>query len=438
MKKTALLLTFLFITLFSYSQGVTRGELLSLFYKAQRAERNNNTQEALEIYKNLLSIAPNMPMPYLKLADIYAADENNPNSIASAITLYKKYLELNHEDKDADILINKIVQLESKLNENGQSVDLQHGNSIIDDIIAQDELSLFSQEQVNNCILVEQAKEHIKNAIDILERADSENDYLEAAYEYELALIDNSYCEELYMELADTYKCAGIAASEYNSRHFIKARAYLEELFAFCTDPDYLSEADELLSEIFSKEKETQDNFFSYLDSKDELERRKESTTYDLEIAEELEKKAKKIRNRDNGFWSFAAGYGPSYGQLGLKTSIVTAPKIMILTGGIGYPTEYFFDNDRTVPLLWSVGVGWSIGNYYNNFQLMPQYGKIRVGKNTYKNTGGITVAANFDLFSSKFGVNLDAGYWITDTSKYGAVFAFSAGLYYKICFGCY
>lgn len=95
--------------------AVTREQVLNLYYKAQKAEKNNRKDEAIEIYRTLLSIDPGLPTPCLKLANIYAADEDNISSLDSAIILYKKYLELSPDDKNAETLKNTVARLEEKL-----------------------------------------------------------------------------------------------------------------------------------------------------------------------------------------------------------------------------------------------------------------------------------------------------------------------------------
>ncbi|GHV48578.1 hypothetical protein FACS1894181_04690 [Bacteroidia bacterium] len=101
MKKFILFLFLLLNVFHLFPQEVTRGELLYLFYKAQKAEKENNMQEALDIYKTILAIDNSLPTPYLKMANIYAADENNEKSVISAIVLYNKYLTLQPNDENA-------------------------------------------------------------------------------------------------------------------------------------------------------------------------------------------------------------------------------------------------------------------------------------------------------------------------------------------------
>ncbi|MDR1340150.1 MAG: hypothetical protein LBK58_08880 [Prevotellaceae bacterium] len=119
MKNKLLLSIILFcisVEMFAQQQElVTREQVLNMYYKAQKAEKSNKKEEAVEIYKTLLSIDQNLPTPYLRLANIYAADENNLASLKLALPLYRKYLELNPADKNADALKNTVARLEEKL-----------------------------------------------------------------------------------------------------------------------------------------------------------------------------------------------------------------------------------------------------------------------------------------------------------------------------------
>ena len=73
---------------------------MDLHYKAQKAEQTGNVQEALDIYKTILSVDIDLPVPYLKMADIYAADEGDKESVAIAMALYQKYLSLQPDEPD--------------------------------------------------------------------------------------------------------------------------------------------------------------------------------------------------------------------------------------------------------------------------------------------------------------------------------------------------
>jgi len=109
--KKIILLTGFFILCNVQAQEVTRGQLMNLHYKALKAEQANNMQEALEIYKTILSINADLPTPYLRMADIYAADKNNKESLAAAAALYTKYLTLRPNDENTASVTKKVAKL---------------------------------------------------------------------------------------------------------------------------------------------------------------------------------------------------------------------------------------------------------------------------------------------------------------------------------------
>jgi hypothetical protein len=138
MKKTALLLTFLFITLFSYSQEVTRGQLLKLFYNAQVAQKNDRIGDAINIYQEIISYAPSLPHSYLALGVLYSVDGYDQN-IALSIQSYRQYLELIPKGTDESIHL-IINELEEKLKQ--IEIAQQDSTFLWDDIEESDEIEL--------------------------------------------------------------------------------------------------------------------------------------------------------------------------------------------------------------------------------------------------------------------------------------------------------
>ena len=103
-------------------EGISKEELFRLYHKAQKEERSGNREDALEIYKTLLRLDPSFSMPYLKMANIYAANEDG-ESAAAALALYNKYLTLQPNDEHASVIKGKVAQLQS-LGVDGQGVNL--------------------------------------------------------------------------------------------------------------------------------------------------------------------------------------------------------------------------------------------------------------------------------------------------------------------------
>jgi hypothetical protein len=113
MKKIILLLNALLVFCnVLQAQEITRGQLMDLHYKAQKAEKAGNMQEALDIYKTILSVDTNLPIPYLKMANIYATNESNEESVGIAIFLYNKYLSMQPNDKNAPAIKSKVTHLQ--------------------------------------------------------------------------------------------------------------------------------------------------------------------------------------------------------------------------------------------------------------------------------------------------------------------------------------
>jgi tetratricopeptide (TPR) repeat protein len=97
------------------SQQVTKDQLLKLFYQANTALNNNQTETAIEFYSKILRLSPSLPEPYLQLGDIYSTMTADAASLEKACKYYANYLELNKDAKDADLLRNKISELTAKV-----------------------------------------------------------------------------------------------------------------------------------------------------------------------------------------------------------------------------------------------------------------------------------------------------------------------------------
>ena len=125
LKRLLIFSSFLLVTMAVQSQQVTKDQLLNLFYQANTALNNNQTEAAVEFYNKILKLSPNLPEPYLQLGNIYSTMGTDAASLEKACKYYAKYLELNKDAKDADLLRNKISELTAKveqLNNPGQLV----------------------------------------------------------------------------------------------------------------------------------------------------------------------------------------------------------------------------------------------------------------------------------------------------------------------------
>ncbi|MDR1346150.1 MAG: hypothetical protein LBK03_05565, partial [Bacteroidales bacterium] len=96
---------------------IARADLSTMYREAQRAEKNGNLDEAISIYKSILFIKDQQPIPYLKMANIYAADPNNAESVSLAIAFYQKYLELDPNSRNAATIHNQVTKLQTLMAE---------------------------------------------------------------------------------------------------------------------------------------------------------------------------------------------------------------------------------------------------------------------------------------------------------------------------------
>jgi tetratricopeptide (TPR) repeat protein len=146
---------------------ITKENLLILYRNAHQAERNGNLDEAISIYKSILFIDDAQSTPYLKMANLYAADQSNAESVSLAITLYQKYLELDPNNRNAATVHNQVAQLQTLMEEKKETEGWQAYNYNITEIIQS------NQEETRDIIvstvhpaLKAATKEEIVQAID--------------------------------------------------------------------------------------------------------------------------------------------------------------------------------------------------------------------------------------------------------------------------------
>ena len=292
-------------------------------------------------------------------------------------------------------------------------------------------LSLYAQEE--DCDFGFQALNHINKGRELIGLSYAgETELLKAAKEFEQALKYNPKCEDIYLTLAEIYTKMGnngIKDIQYCwdvsqckegwqsvKSNFSKAKSYLRRVVN-SRDYSIQAEANQSLQKIYSIEK-TLDNQMR-------------------EKIKTLKDKADLQKNMDS-FLSIGFEYGAVFGQpgrIGARASLFNHAKAGIgIVGGVGYPSDYFINDDTSLPLLWYAGGGYSFGSYKCTFQLLGLYGKIQTRENFYENTGGLTLASNIKLFSD-LALSLDVGYWLSDNSDIAAVFSFSAGLCYRFRF---
>ncbi len=94
-----------------YGQAPTKEQLLKLFFQAHKALSENNQEEAVRAYKQILRLSPGLPDPYLQLGDIYATMTTDKEALEKACMCYANYLRLRPEASNAEELKSTISDL---------------------------------------------------------------------------------------------------------------------------------------------------------------------------------------------------------------------------------------------------------------------------------------------------------------------------------------
>jgi len=106
------ILLFLFCGVaFQASAQVTRGQLLTKFYKASTYHNAGNDEKAIEIYNEIATLAPMYPDTYLRIAEIY----DKANNVEAAVLMYRKYINLELDDAKVEEPSKRLKELESQL-----------------------------------------------------------------------------------------------------------------------------------------------------------------------------------------------------------------------------------------------------------------------------------------------------------------------------------
>ena len=98
-----------------YGQAPTKEQLLKLFFQAHKALGENNQEEAIQAYKQILKLSPGLPDPYLQLGDIYATMTTDKEALEKACMCYANYLRLRPEASNADELKSTISDLTNQI-----------------------------------------------------------------------------------------------------------------------------------------------------------------------------------------------------------------------------------------------------------------------------------------------------------------------------------
>lgn len=110
LRKVILLFLFCGVALQASAQ-VTRGQLLTKFYKASTYHNAGNDEKAIEIYNEIATLAPMYPDTYLRIAEIY----DKANNVEAAVLMYRKYINLELDDAKVEEPSKRLKELESQL-----------------------------------------------------------------------------------------------------------------------------------------------------------------------------------------------------------------------------------------------------------------------------------------------------------------------------------
>jgi TPR repeat protein len=122
----------------------TRNQLLQLYHQASVAKKQNNFELAIEKYAEIIKLVPQLPEPYLYIAEMYDANSagGKVEDIEMAIFFYRKYIDTQLDDT-------KIVQAQARLRQLEAEINVSH----FDDYLKKDAVEVkmkFSDLETDN------------------------------------------------------------------------------------------------------------------------------------------------------------------------------------------------------------------------------------------------------------------------------------------------
>lgn len=100
----------LFCSVNTYA-AVTRSQLLKMFYQATVYNSSGKTDQALETYQQIVTLVPQLPDTYLRMAEVYDKD----GQTEAAIVMYRKFISLEMDDKKTAEPSARLKELENKV-----------------------------------------------------------------------------------------------------------------------------------------------------------------------------------------------------------------------------------------------------------------------------------------------------------------------------------
>ncbi len=95
----------------------TRNQLLQLYHQASIAKKKNNYDLAIQKYGEIIELVPQLPEPYLYIAEIYdATSQGKTENIELAIFFYRKYIDTQLDDSKISQAQTRLRQLEKDMN----------------------------------------------------------------------------------------------------------------------------------------------------------------------------------------------------------------------------------------------------------------------------------------------------------------------------------
>ncbi len=98
------------------AQAPTRNQLLQLYHKANVAKNKFDYETAIARYGDIIRLVPQLPEPYLYIAELYDANSaNDRKNHELAIFFYRKYIDVQLDDKKTISAQQRLIQLESAI-----------------------------------------------------------------------------------------------------------------------------------------------------------------------------------------------------------------------------------------------------------------------------------------------------------------------------------
>jgi hypothetical protein len=206
------------VTLYAQEEIAIRTDDVSRLYRnAQNAESAGDYESALKIYRSILFIDAELPVPYLKMANIYAAAPYTPEAVAMAITMYEKYMSLAPNNSYSRSIAAKTAELRQLMAEKTASGKWQQKPVDLTGMIQSNQKEM--EDIIKNAMhpaMKATTKEEIVQAVDnvstLYDKAQEalENNNIEAGTEYLNKLVGEAdITSPLYaqanMQLAELY-----------------------------------------------------------------------------------------------------------------------------------------------------------------------------------------------------------------------------------------